>query len=111
MARRTKRMDVNRIATAALEAAFHEDVEGRRPRRMSGAKAMVAGAALATAARMAAARNKPPLLGPLLKLTPLRKLTDVPDAVRDRWEDLREQFSEEDEDEEQVVEYPDLPDD
>jgi cobalamin biosynthesis protein CobT len=65
------RVDFNRMATKAIEAAIDE---GRPRRRLSGLRAVVAGAALVGAARFAVERTRPGLLD----------LADLRDRVEDR---------------------------
>ena len=77
MAKRT-RLDINRLAQAAIEAAF-EDEQPRR-RRFSGMHAVAAGAALATAARFAAKKAPAFLPSP-------PKVSDLAGSVRDRLAD------------------------
>jgi hypothetical protein len=72
-------IDMSRMAAAAIEAALDDlNVAEEKPqrRRLSGARAVVAGAALAVAARVAVKRAH--------GLPSLSDLTAVPDLVRDR---------------------------
>ena len=95
------RLDINRVATAAIEAAL-EDGRPRR-RRLSPMRAVATGAALAVAARVAAKR------------APLHRLGAVPDRLRDElyergW--LQDDAEDEDfEDEEEFEEDQEFEDD
>jgi hypothetical protein len=108
---------LSRIAAAALEAALHDD-QPQQPQpqrsRISGMRAVVAGAVLATAARVAIA--KAPSLLP--RLPDLAELTDsvrgrlaesglLDDEPDEREEEDDEDFDEEDDDEEDEEEDPD----
>jgi hypothetical protein len=85
------RLDINRVAAAAVDAAFENERQPRR--RFTGVKAVAAGAALATVARVAV--KKAPGLLP----TP-PSLSDLTGNVRDRlaeygWIDEEEPLDEE----------------
>jgi hypothetical protein len=67
-------LDLNRMTTAAIEAALDDDKQ-RRP-RLTGKRAVAAGAALALAARVAIKRG-PGLPG-------ISRLTSVPEHLRER---------------------------
>ena len=83
------RIDINRVAAAAIEAALREE----RPRRhrVPGIRAIAAGAALATAARVGQ-KHLPRLTELRLVEHGLTKLGDVP-SLRDVTDSVRERLA------------------
>jgi hypothetical protein len=80
VAKRSK-IDINRVAAAAMEAAF-EDEQHQPRRRMSGVTAVAAGAALVAVGRVAA--KKVPKVVPSALLPSVPSLSDLTGGVRDR---------------------------
>ena len=86
------KIDVNRVAAAAIDAALHGDEPARR-HRVPGGRLILTGAALATAARvgqkqMSGLTKLRLVARGLSKLEDLPNLRDVGGAVRDRFDDL-----------------------
>ncbi|HEX6458058.1 MAG TPA: hypothetical protein VF032_04000 [Thermoleophilaceae bacterium] len=101
------RIDMSRVASAALESALNGEQPQRR-KRMSGVTAVAAGAALATAARVAVA--KAPALTKAAALTKVPRLGDLTDSVRDRLAEhgwIEDEEPQEPEDEAYEDEYAD----
>jgi hypothetical protein len=93
---RDLRIDINRVAAAAIDAALGDESATRertRRHRVPGGRLILTGAALAAAAR-AGQKHMPALTKlrlakhGLAKLNDLPNLRDVGDAVRDRFADL-----------------------
>jgi hypothetical protein len=83
-------IDVNRIASAAVDSALDDG----KHRRLTAPRAIAVGAGLAVAARYAAGKA-PDLLPRRLKaLNALSALPGVPDALRERLEPLRDRLTE-----------------
>src|SRR5436190_19840161 len=78
-------VDLGKIAASALEAAL-DDGETPKRKRGSTAKAIVAGAALAVAAK-AATSKRTKLMSKLVPTPNLDGLRDIPGRVRDRLAD------------------------
>src|SRR5436190_11789840 len=78
-------VDLGKIAASALEAAL-DDGETPKRKRGSTAKAVVAGAALAVAAK-AATSKRTKLMSKLVPTPNLDGLRDIPGRVRDRLAD------------------------
>ncbi len=105
-------IDINRMATAAIEAALEDQTPERR--RLSGLRAVILGAGLAAAARVAV--NRAPDLPKLPGLPDLPNVSRVPDMVRDRLaehgllgedEDLDEEYAGDDLEDEAELEPED----
>jgi hypothetical protein len=85
-------IDLNRVIAVAIDTAFNEDQPRPHLARQRGVQALAAGAALATAARVAGRhRHRISKLGVaksgLSKLADLSRLRDLPDALWDRLAD------------------------
>lgn len=107
------KIDINKIASAAVEAALDDGQEHRR-RRIGPVAALATGAALAAAAKVAASRG--PRLSGLTAMLPHPDLGDLQDRVRDRfvehgWGEIADEDEEWDDPEDEGADDEDFDDD